>query len=168
MQDKFSQNDFYLIEYIKSAKEQKPESFATLEKIFYGSIISTILLKKNISETNKNFNTTQIFFDTNFMFSVLNLHYSYIYKPAKELFELLKLNKKFQPKVFDFTIQEMVGVLKGYIKESYKYFPNVKVDSIYGNLKSQGWTVEDCIRFISKIEQKIYDLGIKIAINSDS
>ncbi len=162
LQDKFSQNDFYLIEYIKSAKEQKPESFATLEKIFYGSIISTILLKKNISETNKNFNTTQIFFDTNFMFSVLNLHYSYIYKPAKELFELLKLNKKFQPKVFDFTIQEMVGVLKGYIKESYKYFPNVKVDSIYGNLKSQGWTVEDCIRFISKIEQKIYDLGIKI------
>jgi len=162
LQDKFSQNDFYLIEYIKLAKEQKPESFATLEKIFYGSIISTILLKKNISETNKNFNTTQIFFDTNFVFSILNLHYLHICKPAKELFELLKLNKKFQPKVFDFTIQEMVRVLNGYIKESYKYFPNIKVNSIYSNLKSQGWTLEDCMRFISKIEQKIYNLGIKI------
>jgi len=161
-QGRFSQNEFYLIEYIKSAKEQRPDAFDTLEKIFYGSIISTILLKENISEINKNFNTTQTFFDTNFMFSILNLHYPYICKPAKELFELLKSKKKFQLKVFDFTIQEMIGVLKGYTKESYKYFPHIAVDSIYSNLKSQGWTKEDCMRFISKVEQRIYDLGINI------
>jgi hypothetical protein len=161
-QEKFDKHEFYLIEYIRLAKEQKPDAFDTLEKIFYGSIISTILLKENISETNKNFNTTQIFFDTNFMLSILNLHYPYICKPAKELFELLKSNKKFQLKVFDFTIQEMIRVLKGYTKESYKYFPHIEVDSIYSNLKSQGWTKEDCMRFISKVEQRIYDLGINI------
>jgi hypothetical protein len=161
-QEKFDKQEFYLIEYFKLAKERKPDAFDTLEKIFYGSIISTLLLKENMSEINKNFNTVQTFFDTNFMFSILNLHYPYICKPAKELFELLKSDKKFQLKVFDFTIQEMIRVLNGYTKESYKYFPHIKVDSIYGALKSRGWTREDCMRFISKVEQRIYDLGINI------
>jgi hypothetical protein len=154
--------EFYLVEYIKLAKEQKPDVFNILEKMFYGAIFSTILFKKNIPETNKKFNTTQIFLDTNFVFRILDFDYSFICKPAKELFELLKKDKKFQLKVFDFTIDEMVRVLKEYGKEEYKYFPKVKVASIYSNLKNKGWTKEDCINFISKIEKEIYNLEINI------
>lgn len=42
------------------------------------------------------------------------------------------------------------------------YVPGVKVDSIYSNLKSKGWTAEDVREFIQKIEEKIWALGINI------
>jgi hypothetical protein len=42
------------------------------------------------------------------------------------------------------------------------YVANVKVNSIYSNLKSQGWTIEDVREFIQKIEEKIWELNIKI------
>lgn len=154
-------DEFYLIEYLKLCKKQKPTEFNLLEKIFYGALISTLVNGKDVSEIKKKFRKLQIFLDTNFMFSVLGLHYPHICKPAKELFDLLK-SYEFQIKVFDFTIDEMVRVLQGYTKESYKYFPNIKVDSIYSNLKSKGWTREDCIQFITGIEQKIYELGIQV------
>jgi hypothetical protein len=160
-QSNLTKEDIYLIEYIKLAKKQKPESFNTLGKIFYGALISTVLNKENITEVNKEFGKVEIFFDTNFMFSIMDLHYPYICMPAKQLFDLFK-KYKFQLKIFDFTIDEMVRVLKGYLKEKDKYFPNIKTDSIYSNLKNKGWTNEDCIRFISKIEQKIYDIAVKI------
>lgn len=157
----FTKEEVYLLEYIKLAQKQKPDMYDVLKKIFYGAIISTVLYRENIADINEKFSKLQIFLDTNFMFSVLDLHYPYICAPAKELFNLLK-KYKFQLKVFDFTINEMSRVLKGYLKEGNKYFPNVKVDSIYSNLRNKGWTSEDCIHFISNIEKKIYDLGIQI------
>jgi len=159
--DKLDHDEFYLFEYMNLAKKQKPTNFRTLEKIFYGGLISTVLLKKDISNIKRKFSPLKIFLDTNFMFSIMDLHHSQICKPAKELFKLLQFNK-FQLMVFDFTIDEMVRVLQGYTKEAEKYFPNVRVDSIYSNLKSKRWTREDCFNFITKIEQKIYDLGIQI------
>jgi hypothetical protein len=155
------ENENFLIEYLNLAKTQKPGEFEILKRIFYGALISTIINKENISEINKKFSGLQIFLDTNFVFSIMDLHYPYICKPAKELFELLKKNN-FKLKVFDFTINEMTRVLQRYTKESYKYFPDIKVDSIYSHLKSKGWTRDDCFLFISKIEKKINNLGIEI------
>ncbi|MEO0302042.1 MAG: hypothetical protein ABIM98_08755 [candidate division WOR-3 bacterium] len=158
----FNKKYLYFMEYLKLAKNQKPEAFNQLEKIFYGSIISAVLQRKNIVEINKRFSKLQVFLDTNFIFSIMDLHYPHICKPAKQLFELLK-KYEFKLKVFDFTIDEMVRVLGGYGKERYKYFSHIKVDSIYSNLKNKGWTKADCINFVSKIEQKIYDdYGIHI------
>jgi len=156
-----NKNEFYLIKYFKFAKQQKPSEFKYLEDIFYGALISSLVNKEDISALSKNFKKLQIFLDTNFMFSIMGLHYDYICKPAKELFELLRSNK-FQLKIFNFTIDEMVRVLKGYIKEEQKYIPNIKVNSIYSNLKIKGWTRDDCIRYISKLEQRIHELGIQI------
>jgi|YNPMSStandDraft_1061717.scaffolds.fasta_scaffold05612_4 hypothetical protein len=156
-------NEFYLIEYFKIAKNQKPNEFKTLEKIFYGALISTIINKKDITTINRKFRKLQIFFDSNFMFSIMDLHYHYICKPAKELFEVLKTDNKFQLKVFDFTVDEMVKVLKRYSKEKNRYLHNVKVDSIYSSLRSKGWTSDDCIQFIVNMERKIYEeLGVQI------
>ena len=151
--DKFDKYEFYLVEYIKLAKDKKPDAFNILERMFYGAIISTILFKKNINEINKKFDhQIEIFLDTNFVFGILDFHHSYICKPVKELFELLKKNKKFKLKVFDFTIDEIVRVLREYLNEEKKYFSPVKVASIYSRLKNKGWTSQDCWNFISKIE----------------
>ncbi|MCM8777223.1 MAG: hypothetical protein NC905_03035 [Candidatus Omnitrophica bacterium] len=163
-QTDIDKNDYYshyLAEYLRLARDQKPDAFNTLQRVFYGAIIFMVVKRENGSEINKKFSKLQIFLDTNFMFSITDLHYPGICKPAKQLFNLLK-KYNFQLKVFDFTINEMVRVLQGYMKESHKYFPTIKVDSIYSNLKAKGWTSENCIQFISKIEQKIGRLGIQI------
>lgn len=157
----FTKDEIYLNKYFELAKSQKPDNYDTLKKLFYGALISTVLLKKDIDKINQKFVKLQIYLDTNFMFSIMDLHYPHICKPAKEFFTILK-NYGFQLKVFDFTINEIVRVLKGYPLERNKYFPKVKIDSIYSNLRNKGWTEQDCIQFISKIEQKIYDLGLKI------
>lgn len=158
-------NEYYLSRYLKYAENQNPQLYNILKGIFYGALIQSLLLKQNLLEINKKFSSLQIFLDSNFIFSIMDLHYPYICKPAKELFELLK-EYKFQIKVFDFTIDEMVRVLNGYKKEEYKYYPHIKVDSIYSNLKNKGWTSDDCLRFISQIEEKIWKKEIQIELTN--
>ncbi|MFZ8846570.1 MAG: hypothetical protein ACO2O6_05155 [Candidatus Hydrothermia bacterium] len=163
MEEESNKDMFYMVDYFKIAKDRKPLQFKVLEKIYYGSIISTILNKEDMSSINKKFNNVEVFFDTNFIFSIMELHYPHISKPARELFTLLKTNSKFKLKVFDFTIDEMIRVLKGYINsEKYRYFSGIRVNSIYSSLKTRGWSKEDCIEFLSKIENKIQELGITI------
>lgn len=150
-----------LLEYFKIADQSKPNLYKTLQDIVYGSIISLSASFSNIAEINQKFRDVQIFLDSNFLFSLFELHYPEMDKPVKELFEMLK-NNKFTIKVFDFTIQEIVHVLSNYANEQYMYIQGIKVNSIYCNLKSKGWTKEDAYEFIQKIEEKIWNLGIHI------
>lgn len=150
-----------LLEYFKIADQRKPDLYKTLQDIVYGSIISLSASFSNIAEINQKFRDVQIFLDSNFLFSLFELHYPEMDKPVKELFEMLK-NNKFTVKVFDFTVQEIVHVLSNYANEQYMYFPDIKVNSIYSNLKSRGWTKEDAHEFIQKIEEKIWNLGVSI------
>jgi hypothetical protein len=150
-----------LVQYFEIAEKQKPNLYRTLQDIVYGSVISTATSSQNIAEIDKKFKGVNFYLDTNYIFSILELHYSEFVKPAKELLSLLKSNEV-ELKVFDFTIDEIVSVLKNYLKEQYMYVPGVRVDSIYSSLKSKSWTTEDMMEFIQKIEAKLYDLSIKI------
>lgn len=150
-----------LVHYFEEAEKRKPEIYRTLQDIVYGSVISTIASSPNIAETTKKFRDTQVFLDSNFVFSVLDLHFPEFSKPAQELFDLLK-SHKFKIKVFDFTIDEIVDVLRKYSKEKHLYARGVRVGSIYSNLKNQGWSVQDAMEFIAKIEDKIWKLGVDI------
>ncbi len=153
-----------LVQYFELAEKQKPRFWQTLQDIVYGSVISISAMSPNIAEMNKKFKDFQVFLDSNFMFSLFEFHFPEMNKPAKELFELLKIYK-FDLKIFDFTVNEMVSVLSNYSREQYMYVPDIKVNSIYSNLKSKGWTVEDIKEFIQKIEEKIWNLGIKIELS---
>ncbi|MDP2930462.1 MAG: hypothetical protein Q8N56_02530 [bacterium] len=150
-----------LVQYFEIAEKQKPNLYRTLQDIVYGSVISTATSSQNIAEIDKKFKGVNFYLDTNYIFSILELHYSEFVKPAKELLSLLKSNEV-ELKVFDFTIDEIVSVLKNYLKEQYMYVPGVRVNSIYSSLKSESWTTEDMMEFIQKIEAKLYDLSIKI------
>lgn len=153
--------DGILVNYFEISKQRKPLLYKTLTDIVYGSVISTAASSRNIAEINKKFTHTQLFLDSNYLFRILELDFLEFNKPAKELFELLKLHK-FELRAFDFTIDEMVGLLRNYFKEQHLYIPDVRVNSIYSNLKSRGLTMEDVREFIAKIESKILELGIKI------
>jgi hypothetical protein len=158
---KINKYDRVLINYFEVAKQRKPKLYNTLTDIVYGSVISTAASNRDIAEINKKFGHTQIFLDSNYLFSILELDFPEFNKPAKELFDLLKLYK-FELRAFDFTIDEMVVVLRNYFREQHMYIPGVCVSSIYSNLKNRGLTVEDVREFIAKIESKVLELGIKI------
>ena len=157
--------DNLLIEYIKLAEEKKPENYNTLQEMVFGSIISVVLYIEEPSEITeirrRKFRHRQIFLDTNFVFSILELHNHKFNEPAKELFILVK-RYGFDIKVFDFTVNEICRVINKYISESHRYPITVGVDTLFSSLKRKGWTKTDTREFIADIENILKNNGIKI------
>jgi len=157
----------FIMDYIIMAKDTKKETFEIIEKIIFGSIISIVLKFEDISKVEQKFKDCEVYLDSNFIFSLLELDRKEFSKPAKELFNLLRLYK-FKIKVFSFTLDEISNVLRGYIEKQYDYFYGIKVDSVYSNLKEKGWTSEDVLEFIAELNSKVLNLGIEINwINKD-
>lgn len=156
-----SRYDSVLVSYFQIADQRKSGHYQTLTDIVYGSVIATAASNRDIARMNKKFAHTKIFLDSNYFFSILDFTFPEFSKPAKELFNLLKLCK-FEVRAFDFTIDEMVRVLRGYSREQGLFVPDVRVDSIFSSLKNQGLTTEDVREFITKIEDKIWELGVEI------
>lgn len=156
-----SRYDSVVVSYFAIAEQRKAGHYQTLTDIVYGSVISTVASNRDMARINKKFAHTKIFLDSNYLFSILELDFPEFSKPAKELLDLLKLYK-FELEVFDFTIDEMVRVLRAYSRAQHLFVPDVRVDSIFSNLKNRRLTTEDVREFISKIEDKIWELGVKI------
>jgi len=161
----FKGNDRYLLMYIKSADQQEPYNYRTLQDMVMGSIISVLLYVEKPEEIIKirtrKFSHCQVFLDTNFVFSALGLHTKDFNEPAKELLDLLK-RYDFDLKVFSFTVDEICRVINFYPSESYRYPTNIRVNTLYSNLKRKGWTKADAREFIINIEQTLLQQGITI------
>lgn len=151
-----------LLNYFTEVERSKPSIFKTLRDIVCGSIISAVIHSKSFSESAKRFEHTSVYFDTNFVFSILDLDFPECNRPAQELIKLMQSENAFKFRVFDFTVDEIVRVLKNYPNEQYRYLPNIKVGSIFSSLKTKGWTAADVREFIVKIEEKLWRLGIGI------
>jgi len=157
--------EFILIEYIKEIEGQKPDNYKTFQDLILGSLISVVIYVQEPTEIaeiqTRKFKTCQVFLDTNFVFSILELHAKEFNEPAKELFDLLK-KFNFNVKVFDFTVNEICRVIGGYLKEFYRYPSNLHIDTIYSSLKRKGWTKTDAKEFIINIEEILTEKGITI------
>jgi len=153
--------EIQLVRYFEIAQESKPAIYETLRDIVLGSTISVLASQRHIAEANKRFAKVEVFLDTNFLFSLMDLDFTEFCKPVHELFNMLQ-KYDFEIKVFDFTIEEMVGVLMRYVKEENCYSRLVRVNSIFSSLKQKGWTREDIRDFVRKIEEKIWMLGLGI------
>lgn len=163
IESKFSRNDeAALIEYFRYIESSKPTIFTTFKDIVFGSIISTIVYSNRINEAQNKFETIKIFFDTNFLLNLFGFGFEDEKQPAQELFKLLKLNKNFDFRIFDFTIEEITNVLKNYGKEINYYFDEIKINSLYSSMKAQGWTPAGVKEFIVNIEKKLWGLNIEI------
>jgi len=157
----------YLIEYIKIADIEKPEQYESLKDLALGSIISTIINSKTpekiILVSPKKYNDCVFFLDTNIIFSLMNLHEKELNEEATELINILK-SYKCKLKVFTFTIQEICKVLQSYDYKSFLYSETIKVDSIYYQMKKNGWDKTFLKDFIINIEEKLSNLGLEIEI----
>jgi len=171
---KFKASDRYLVEYIESAEQQKPDNYRTLEDMVFGSITSALLYVDDPEEIIKirttKFKQCQVFLDTNFVFSILSLHAGVFNEPAKELLALLK-KYGFNLKVFSFTVDEICRVINSYHKVHYRYPTSIRVNTLYSRLKIKGWSKTDAREFIINIEQILQQHGITIewmkAVNLD-
>ncbi len=150
-----------LVRYLEVAEKEKPTLYKTFQDLVYGSVIYTSASSLDIAEINKKFEDTQLFLDTNFLVCILELDFPEVNKPAKELFHLLRANR-FKIKIFDFTLGELVNLLQTYSKKQYLFNIDERLCSMFTNLKWCGWTSEDAKVFISKIEDKLWNLGIDI------
>lgn len=154
--------DVAIIDYLFYVEKSKPTIFKTLQDIIFGSIISTIVNQSSFEEYEKNITNITTILDANYLFSLLGLHYSEQCKPAKELYELMKNQPGIELKVFDFTVEEMTNVLKKFHTEQYLYPKGLKIDSIYSSMKANGFQSADVRELIVKLENQLWDLGIKI------
>ena len=155
----------YLLEYIISAEQQEPDNYRILEDLVFGSTISVLLYVEKPEEITKirttKFSHCQIFLDTNFIFSMLDLDTEEFSEPAKELLALLK-RYDFELKAFGFTVDEISRVINFYHREAHRYPTDIRISSLYSNLKRKGWTKTEAREFIINIEQILREQGITI------
>lgn len=151
--------------YLVYISQNEPPMYEIFKEMVFGSIISATLFSKTPSDIidleKKNFESCRVYLDTNFILSLLEFRPKSEVKPAKELFEILK-NYGLDIRVFDFTVTEITGVMKGYIKNRHFYSEKIKVDSIYSFLKQKGISKTDAEEFIIRIESILSNKGIKI------
>lgn len=151
-----------IIDYLIYVEKSKPLLFKTLQDIIIGGIISTIIYTTNMEVIDKKLESISVFFDSNYIFSLMGLRFKEQNKPAQELFDLIKAHPNIHLRIFDFTVEEMVSVLKKYQFEQHLYPVGLKIDSLYSSLKGQGWTSADLKEFIVNVENKLNELGISV------
>lgn len=157
-----------LIDYFKSVEQTKPDKYRTIQDIYFGSIIGTIISagdQQSVQDfaTRKLKNCT-IYMDSNFLLSLLELRpSSEIVEGTKELFQLMK-TYGLRTRIFDFTVDEVTRVLSFYFSDEYRYSKSVIVDDVCSCLKQKGFTKTQLREYISNIEITLHGMGIDIEI----
>jgi hypothetical protein len=130
--------------------------------VVLGSVVSSAVYLASFGDVGQRFERTRVFLDTNLVFSVMGFHFEDANRPAQELFQLMKTAGSFDFFVFDFTIQEIVTVLRPYASRQHRFISSVPVNTIWSSLKIKGWTPADMRTFISSIEEKLKEQGIAV------
>lgn len=154
----------FFVEFLLEVEGKNPTVFETLREMILGAVIATVLnYDRQVYEglQDRHFRKCKLYFDANYLFSLLALHADEFSMPARELFQLLK-TYDFEFGVLDITIAEMSRVLRGYLKQHYKYPTTTRVDSIYSTLKTKGYTETDVIELIGGLEDRLQELKIGI------
>jgi len=152
--------------YIEDIRLHSNEHYNTFREIVLGCTLSIALFCPDISSIKEKFKSTTLYLDSNFIFSILGFHYKQFVTPAKELFQMLK-RYSFKIKIFHTTVDEICYVMNRFSIYENLYTPSVRVDSIYSQLKSEGWKSSDSRDFILSIEDKLNKLGIQIETLED-
>jgi len=154
-----------IVDYIKLVEQQKPDEYNTIRDMVIGSIISTILYTEEFAEidelTRSKFKNCNAFLDTNYTLSILGLDDQEQNEAARELLDLIK-KFGFKIHVFDFTIDEISGLLGHYLKEEYRYPATLKINSICSKLKRKGWSKSGVTLFIANLDENLDKMGIKV------
>jgi hypothetical protein len=162
-------NERLLIDYLRFIYERRDKDYKIFSEMLYGSIMSLLLCseKDNIADVkDRKIRPCKVYLDTNFVFSVLDLHMPEQSKSAQELFDLLKDNK-FELRIFDFTIGEICSVLGRYVTFMQSGQGKLLLDNsggfgLYRKIYKEQWSGEELRKFISEIRFTLQQKGITI------
>lgn len=152
--------------YLLHIQANDQENYNIIKELIQGSIIASTLAAKYsdrivFAQDKKFAKNTEVYLDTNVVFSLLGLHTPEKNTAANELLDLLK-NTGFTVKVFDFTLDEAARYITSYLQNEGRYSSALNVDAIYSTLKQKKWGRSDVLSFVSDIESEIEKLGIDI------
>lgn len=151
-----------VLSFFSHVESADPEQFNTLRDLILGSTLAGLLRRTYISDATRRFKPATLYLDTNFLLSVFRLRFPIQCRPALELIRLLSENPRFTLRVFDFTLEEVFVLLRGFAREGKKYPASIKIDSLYASMKSNRWTTSRVTEFISGIEDELEALGISV------
>lgn len=154
--------ELLIIEYFQHVEESNVGIFRTLNDLIAGSILASSLNTDSFADSGMRFEPTNLYVDTNFAFSALGLGYEEVNRPARELLDLLKRDRAFSIKIFDFTVAEAIALLQRYESEYKTYVSGVKVDHIFSSMRTKGWNPSDVREFIARIDEKLEETGIHV------
>ncbi|MGI6624874.1 MAG: coiled-coil domain-containing protein [Limnochordia bacterium] len=149
-----------IVKFIVDAEKTYPDLFEILSDLVYGSVICTVVQAQRdyIPQTLKG---VKVFLDSNIVFSFLDFDHDEVARPRKELLHLLR-KEDCELLVFDFTLDEMVSVLRGYPIYCDNLWSQVRVNSIYSNLRRRGKTPQDIVSIIGNLDKSLLDHGISV------
>ena len=169
--NKYNEIQYNMIfKYLVEASEKKPTYYEILQEMRFGLLYYVILNSESIYNSSEKLNTlkksniknVKVFLDTNFVFSVFELHCTQVSKPVLELFNLLK-QEQVETYIYSFTLEEIKSLLLNYKKKYSQYSLSFPVDHIYWNLKNiLNWRSSDVDEFISNIDRKLRTYDIKV------
>ena len=152
----------YLVQYLREKSQEKSRHAETFREIAMGYIVSQALEWTDIQSVNiKSFNKTQIFLDSNFVFSILGFHGKRIAEPAIELYENLSFFD-FNLCIFDFTLRQLRAVLNSYSPDKVIAIEDPQFPSVYNALKLRGWSKKEVKEYVDKLEATIKEKRIQI------
>ncbi|HEY7875904.1 MAG TPA: hypothetical protein VIG64_12375 [Actinomycetota bacterium] len=163
-----SELDAAVLEYCIWAEQADPTEFETLRDIVLGSVIASSVYTASFADVGRKFERTIVYLDTNVVFNLLELHYEAFNRPIVEMFDLMKQTGSFDFRVFDFTLEEVVGVLGNFSRRSRAYVPGVKVNTIHSSLRSKGWTPAILRQYIASLEEHLHERGIRVEATETS
>ena len=158
----FEDHEKEFTKFILLIEEKNPEEYRTLKEMFYGSIISSSLKLPQPEfdgVINSKFKKTKIYFDANYLFSLLEYHDEELSIPANELYKMF-IKYGFELRYYDFTLSEMTHVLSNFIKNYNTYPSSIRIKSLYSVLKRKKMKPSDIIDLISNLELKLERLKI--------
>jgi hypothetical protein len=163
MPDKLSKElEVALFNFFLEVERVKPTIFRTLHDIVCGSIISSVVNNHNLLVEQKTLQTTVIYIDTNFALRLLELDHDQNNITALELMDLMKKDGRFVFRIFDFTVSELVALLKSAGSQMNSYIQGIHVQALASSLKNKGWSQADIVEYIAQIEGKLKNMSVDV------
>jgi len=150
-----------LLDYLIQASETHSAFLSTIKDVINGSILSSVLRLSHITIAERRIRDLTLYCDSNFLFSLLGLHRDPVNRAAGQLAELL-LSEGCSLRVFDFTIQQMVGVLNWAANSLDLFPPDLPIDGIAAQARRLGWRETDLRVLIANLEDELRKLNISI------
>lgn len=152
--------DSFFYDFIEEVEKSDQQNLDRIKVVLFGRVLVKAILDRTIDIKAKIENLV-VYFDTNIIFSVLGLHNEVFNRPAKEIFEELKLYDVTM-KISEFTRDEIISTLNFYGSVEGNYVSNIKVNSIYNELQKKGFRNTDVILLIEKLDTHLDEMGISI------